>query len=131
MPFEQDYLCAICQHTDKSCPYRDLRNNTIIKCQFYSPLPRIYQPTRKPEMTAYAAVDAMLQELERAKAKHPVWPTDIVHQVAIMVEEAGEALRAVLNSAYEGGNIEEVRREVIQTGAMAIRVLMNLEKGSK
>ena len=129
MPFEQDYLCATCKQTDRSCP---MRNYTVEECSFYSPgLPNVYQPTRKPQMTAYAAVDAMLQELERAKAKHPVWPTDIVHQVAIMVEEAGEALRAVLNSAYEGGNIEEVRREVIQTGAMAIRVLMNLEKGSK
>ena len=125
MPFEQDYLCATCKQTDRSCP---MRNYTVEECSFYSPgLPNVYQPTRKPQMTAYAAVDAMLQELERAKAKHPVWPTDIVHQVAIMVEEAGEALRAVLNSAYEGGNIEEVRREVIQTGAMAIRVLMNLE----
>lgn len=127
MPFESDYLCATCRQTDRSCPFLDF---TTTECQFYSPdLPRIYAPSREPKMTAYAAVDAMLKELERAKAKHPHWPTDIVHQVAIMVEEAGEALRAVLNSAYEGGNIEEVRREVIQTGAMAIRVLINLEKG--
>ena len=82
-------------------------------------------------MTEYAAVDAMLQELERARVKHPQWPTDIVHQVAIMVEEAGESLRAALNHAYEGGSFEEVRREVIQSGAMAIRVLINLEKGQK
>ena len=129
MPFEVDYLCATCQHTDRSCPLRDYATT---ECAFYKPdLPRMYQPVRKTEMTAYAAVDAMLQELERAKAKHPHWPTDIVHQVAIMVEEAGESLRAALNHAYEGGSFEEVRREVIQSGAMAIRVLINLEKGSK
>lgn len=129
MPFEQDYLCATCKQTDRSCP---MRNYTVQECSFYAPdLPNVCQPSSKPAITEYAAVDAMLKELERAKAKHPVWPTDIVHQVAIMVEEAGEALRAVLNSAYEGGNIEEVRREVIQTGAMAIRVLINLERGNE
>lgn len=129
MPFESDYLCATCQHTDRSCPDR---GSSFFQCNNYKPdLPKVYQSSHKPAMTEYAAVDAMLKELERAKSKHPTWPTDIVHQVAVMVEEAGEALRAVLNSAYEGGNIEEVRREVIQTGAMAIRVLMNLEKGSK
>ena len=125
MPFEQDYLCATCKQTDRSCP---MRNYTVEECSFYSAdLPNVYQPTRKPAMTEYAAVDAMLQELERARVKHPQWPTDIVHQVAIMVEEAGESLRAALNHAYEGGSLEEVRREVIQSGAMAIRVLINLE----
>ncbi len=129
MPFEQDYLCATCKQTDRSCPLRD---HSTTECQFYAPdLPRIYAPSRKPQMTEYAAVDAMLQELERARVKHPQWPTDIVHQVAIMVEEAGESLRAALNHAYEGGSFEEVRREVIQSGAMAIRVLINLEKGQK
>ena len=125
MPFEQDYLCATCQHTDRSCPLRDY---TITECQFYSPdMPNVYAPRRKPAMTEYAAVDAMLKELERAKSKHPTWPTDIVHQVAIMVEEAGEAMRATLNYVYEGGSIEAVRKELEHTGAMAIRVLINLE----
>lgn len=125
MPFEQDYLCATCQHTDRSCPLRDY---STTECQFYAPdLPRIYQPTCKPEMTAYAAVDAMLQELERAKAKHPTWPTNTLEQVAIMAGESGECLQAALHFVEGRGDIERVRAEAIQAGAMAIRVLTSLE----
>ena len=128
VPFEQDYLCATCKETDRSCP---MRNYAVEECSFYSPdSPNVYQPSRKHAVTEYAAVDAMLQELERARAKHPQWPTDIVHQVAIMVEEAGEAMRAALNYVYEGGRVEDVQKELVHTGAMAIRVLMNLERGN-
>ena len=78
MPFEQDYLCATCKQTDRSCPLRDY---AVQECSFYAPdLPNVYQPSRKPAMTEYAAVDAMLQELERAKAKHPQWPTNTLEQ---------------------------------------------------
>ena len=125
MPFEQDYLCATCKQTDRSCP---MRNYTVEECSFYSPgLPNVYQPTRKPQMTAYAAVDAMLQELERAKVKHPTWPTNTLEQVAVLAGEAGETLQAALHFVEGRGDIERVRAEAIQTGAMAIRVLINLE----
>ena len=125
MPFESDYLCATCKQTDRSCP---MRNYTVEECSFYSPgLPNVYQPTRKPQMTAYAAVDAMLQELERAKVKHPTWPTNTLEQVAVLAGEAGETLQAALHFVEGRGDIERVRAEAIQTGAMAIRVLINLE----
>jgi hypothetical protein len=78
-------------------------------------------------MTAYAAVDAMLQELERAKAKHPVWPDNVLEQVAIMAGESGECLQAALHFVEGRGDIERVRAEAVQAGAMAIRVLMNLD----
>jgi hypothetical protein len=74
------------------------------------------------------AVNDLLIELIRAESLHPIWPEDVVHQVAIVVEEAGEAMRAALRSYYnEGGTIEQVRTELIQVGAMAIRALINLE----
>jgi len=43
-----------------------------------------------------------------------------------MQEEAGEVTRAVLHLAYEGGSIEDVRKELIQTAAMCMRMLENL-----
>lgn len=68
----------------------------------------------------------ILRELERAEKLHPTWPMATLDQTAIMVEEAGEALRAALNYKYHGGSIDEVRTEIIQTGAMAIRALKHL-----
>lgn len=126
MPFESDYLCSTCRQTDRSCPLRDY---TITECRFYAhDLPMVYQPSSKPAMTEYAAVDAMLQELERARVKHPTWPTNTLEQVAIMAGESGECLQAALHYIEGRGDIERVRTEAIQVGAMAIRVLTNLER---
>lgn len=65
-------------------------------------------------------------ELDRAEKQHPDWPSDTIHQVAIMCEESGEALRAALQYTYEGGDLEDVGKELIQTGAMVIRCLEHL-----
>lgn len=74
-------------------------------------------------------VQAIIAELHRAEALHPVWPGDIVHQAAIMVEEAGETLQAANNYRFHGGELELARVEAIQAGAMAIRFLKNLPGG--
>jgi hypothetical protein len=78
-------------------------------------------------VTDYAAIDAILKELERAEKLHPQWPISTLDQVAIMVEEAGETIRAALNYKYHGGSIDEVRTELIQTGAMCVRCLKKLQ----
>ena len=67
-------------------------------------------------------------ELMRAMDKHPVFPEDIVHKVAVMAEESGEALRAALQYQFEDGTMEELKTELRQTGAMCLRVLMELEE---
>lgn len=67
------------------------------------------------------------KELVNARQKHPIFPDDIVHMVAIMQEEAGEATRASLRYYYdEGGTLAELKEEIIQTAAMCLRVLENL-----
>lgn len=71
----------------------------------------------------------ILAELRRAEAKYPAWPADLIHQVAIMQEESGEAIRAALNHVYHGEPLEDVRGELVQTAAMCLRCLKNLEGG--
>lgn len=69
----------------------------------------------------------ILAELRRAETKYPDWPTDLIHQVAIMQEESGESIRAALNHVYHGEPLEDVRAELVQTAAMCLRCLKNME----
>ena len=71
-------------------------------------------------------VNIILAELLRAEAKYPAWPTDLIHQVAIMQEESGEAIRAALNHVYHGEPLADVRGELVQTAAMCLRCLKNM-----
>lgn len=72
-------------------------------------------------------VSALLNELDRAIYIHPNFPNDVVHAVAIMAEESGEAVKAALNFKYEGGSKDDLREELIHTGAMVLRCLINLD----
>lgn len=74
-------------------------------------------------------IKCIKDELLRAEIKYPDFPNDIIHQVSIMNEEAGEAIRAALNHVYHGASIELLKEELIQTGAMVIRCLENISKG--
>lgn len=71
-------------------------------------------------------VKEIITELESAEKKHPLFPTDILHQIAIVNEESGEATRASLHVVYEKGSKQAVKEELIQTAAMCIRMLKNL-----
>lgn len=71
-------------------------------------------------------VGLICDELRKARAKFPAWPnTDHVHGAAIVAEESGELIRAALQHRFERGSIMELEKEAIQTGAMAIRFLLN------
>jgi NTP pyrophosphatase (non-canonical NTP hydrolase) len=61
-------------------------------------------------------------EVKRAKEKHPKAPKDINHMALIMMEEAGEVARACVQFTYEGGKFFEIHKELIQTGAMVVRM---------
>lgn len=69
----------------------------------------------------------MIKELDRAERKFPGWPTDAVHATAIMMEEAGEATKAAIDYHHHRGKLKDVKAELVQTGAMALRALIHLK----
>lgn len=73
----------------------------------------------------------IVDEAIRASGIHPQWPTDALHAVSILTEESGELMKAAIEYHYNNGDIEAVREEAVQTGAMALRVLMNIDKYSR
>lgn len=74
------------------------------------------------------AISQIYTELKKAKAKWPNWVYDPIHAASTLCEEAGETLQAANNFCYSNGDIERLRIEACQTGAMAIRLLENLDK---
>jgi len=93
------------------------------------------QPARSPDLRA---LDRIMDALQHAERKHPGWHTDPVRQAAIISEEAGEVIQATLNMVEEAERHEsgmnrpdlemKVIKEVAQTGAMALRYLINYER---
>jgi NTP pyrophosphatase (non-canonical NTP hydrolase) len=71
-------------------------------------------------------INHIVDELKSAKLKHPDYPEDMFEQLAIMSEEAGEVAKAVLQYKREGGDLQEVKDELVQTAAMCIRMLENI-----
>jgi NTP pyrophosphatase (non-canonical NTP hydrolase) len=69
------------------------------------------------------------EELRKALAKFPTWPTDPLHALAVLGEEFGELTKAALQLVYEPhkSSAEEVRKEAMQTAAMAIRFVRSLD----
>jgi NTP pyrophosphatase (non-canonical NTP hydrolase) len=79
-------------------------------------------------MTEQDIIDESLLEVDRAEKKHPDWPRDLVYAGAIVAEESGELIRACVQSKFEQGDREEVRKEAIQTIATCIRLLKNMDR---
>lgn len=77
-----------------------------------------------------AAISEIMDELRRARILHPNWPHDIIYQAAVVCEESGELLKAVNDYHHHGkGTMDDIRDELIQTGAMVVRMLVNLPDG--
>ena len=72
-------------------------------------------------------VGMVLDELNRAELKFPSFPIDPLHAAAILAEEVGELQRACLEWIYEGGCFEVIKKEAVQSAAMALRFLFNME----
>lgn len=76
----------------------------------------------------YRILREIEDELKTAEGMHPDWPEDVIHQAAIVAEESGELIRAALQFNYEGGSLEDMKKEAIQTAAMCIRFLKNIDE---
>ena len=76
------------------------------------------------------ALHQILGELDRAIEKYPTWPTDPLHALAVLGEEYGELTKDVLQMTYEPhkSSVDNVRKEAVQTAAMAIRFVLSLDK---
>ena len=77
-----------------------------------------------------ATCSAVLSEVEKATAKFPTWPTDPLHALAVLGEEFGELTKEMVQLTYEPHKTDKdtVRTEAIQTAAMALRLVMSLDR---
>lgn len=75
-------------------------------------------------------IESVIAELEKATTKFPTWPTDPLHALAVLGEEFGELTKEMLQLTYEPHKTspESVRLEAIQTAAMALRLVMSLDR---
>ena len=76
------------------------------------------------------ALAQIFPEVERAEKLHPDWPTNPIHQAAIVTEEAGELLQASLNHNEHKGSKKAMITEAIHTAATVIRFLKNINEES-
>lgn len=103
------------------CPY-DPADSGLLRawCEGYS--------QGRIEKALEPVMRALRDELMRAREQHPRWPRDVIHQAAIVQEEAGELIQAALDVTYDGASRSRLREEAVQVGAMALRFLAHLEE---
>lgn len=82
-----------------------------------------------PDVLGYLTLIAT--ELNTAIEKHPDYPDDHIHQAAILAEESGELVQAALQEKYENGPYFKMHTEAIQSGAMALRFLVENHRSEK
>ena len=73
-------------------------------------------------------ISLVMTELNKAEEKHPVWPTDLVRAAGVVMEEAGEMIKAVLDHEEKNTSRYAIITEAVQTAASAIRFLKNFEE---
>ena len=98
---------------------------------------RLKEKFRKKKLEDHMSehMTAVLHELRHAMHNHPddKWPWksfDFVHQTAVMMEEAGEAVRAANNLHSEGGDQMALYGELAQTAAMCLRIMEQIKEFS-
>lgn len=79
-------------------------------------------------MKTETALALILAELSRAEQLHPVWPNNHIHAGMVVTEECGELVQAILNHHEKKGSRQAIITEAVQTAAMALRFLKNMEE---
>lgn len=74
------------------------------------------------------AFKAIAEELRKAKLKHPKWIKGLPVQTLVVIEEAGEIAKAVVDYNMIGGSdrFHHISEEIAQTGAMCVRMFSEL-----
>jgi len=89
------------------------------------------QTTSEHDLKVVQACNQFVNELQRAEKKFPQWNKDPVHAAAILGEESGETLQAAMDYSLSPTDDADLRKkimgEAVQTGAMAIRLLINAD----
>lgn len=62
-------------------------------------------------------------ELNRARAKHKVWPVDDIHRGMIIMDQAGSVAKECFKVIYGGGSEEYLRRKILHLAVVCIRWL--------
>ncbi len=70
----------------------------------------------------------ILEALLEAKQIHREYPKDPVHMVALMVEEAGEAMQEANNILWDHGSVDDLRTELLHTVVTSIRCLEQIDE---
>lgn len=92
-------------------------------------LGKLYYPGFKETEDLNNALFSISMELQKAKEAHPETDDFDVNKMALVVsEEAGEVCKAVLQYQDEDGSKNDIKAELIQTAAMCLRMLLNLNK---
>jgi hypothetical protein len=79
---------------------------------------------RTGQLTKHEVMSMILTELDRAEHLHPAWPTDRIHQAAIVAKEAGGLIQACVQERYAPHKGGVPMKEAVQTAATAMRFLM-------
>ena len=66
--------------------------------------------------------------VKKAESKHKVFPDSLIHQAAILAEESGEVVQAVLNHHDHGKDSSLIDVELYQTIAVCVRMLKRRTK---
>lgn len=73
----------------------------------------------------------IIEELKKAKEKHPFFPVDAVGRCSIMMEEAGEAVQAANDMVWGGiddaEQKEKLKTELRHTACVCVRILEAME----